>query len=174
MLVIICGRSGSGKSTMERLLSERMGFNVVISTTTREIRENEVKGVNYHFVSLKEFEQLRNENKLIEDNSYLGNYYGIESENLTDRSVAVVEFNGAKQIKERLKKAGQEEPVIIYLDASDETVSERIPDRLDRVRKDKEIFTVEKYKSIGSIVIDANRELEKVYVDIENNIRERQ
>ena len=44
--VIICGRSGTGKSTLEEELIG-MGYGRIISCTTRPPREGEKDGVDY-------------------------------------------------------------------------------------------------------------------------------
>ena len=61
-LFVISGPSGSGKSTViGRLLKELDKAYFSISATTREPREGERDGVDYHFMKKEEFEKLIDE-----------------------------------------------------------------------------------------------------------------
>ena len=66
MIYIITGPSGVGKNTIINELSNKIDINFVVSHTTREIRENEVDGVDYHFVSLEKFQNMISNNEFIE------------------------------------------------------------------------------------------------------------
>ncbi len=75
--MVLSGPSGAGKSSLIKKIEERIGaFYFSISTTTRPMREGEIEGVHYHFVTQDEFK------KDIEDENFLeyalvhGNYYG--------------------------------------------------------------------------------------------------
>lgn len=54
-LIILIGRSGSGKSTIESELIKH-GFKKIISHTSREIRDDDLIGESYHFVDKEFFE----------------------------------------------------------------------------------------------------------------------
>lgn len=76
-VLVLSGPSGAGKSSLINKISDAIGeYYFSISTTTRPMREGEVEGVHYHFVSEEEFK------KDIEDDNFLeyavvhGNYYG--------------------------------------------------------------------------------------------------
>ena len=74
---IISGPSGVGKSTVLReLFQGRDDLYFSISATTREPREGEVDGVHYHFIDLKRFQELIEEDALLEYAEYVGNFYG--------------------------------------------------------------------------------------------------
>ena len=70
------GASGCGKSTLEKALNESESVYKTVSVTTREMRINEVDGVDYHFISDEEFNLLDSENKLIQKTSFCGVKYG--------------------------------------------------------------------------------------------------
>jgi len=59
LFVVIAGPTASGKSTLcERLVKEpQLGFERVITTTTRAPRLGEIDGVHYHFLSPEVFEE---------------------------------------------------------------------------------------------------------------------
>ena len=76
ILAIISGFSGAGKGTVVNKLLEKDNYAVSISATTREPRQGEVDGKNYFFKSRDEFENMIENNQLIEYAEYVGNYYG--------------------------------------------------------------------------------------------------
>jgi guanylate kinase len=77
-LILFCGPSGSGKtSIVHHLLSkiDRLSFSV--SATTRKMREGEVNGKDYYFMTIEEFsEKIRNEEFLEWEEVYENGYYG--------------------------------------------------------------------------------------------------
>ena len=74
---MISGPSGSGKSSlMKEILQEISDAYFSISSTTRAIREGEIDGVNYHFISKEEFEQDIDEGFFLEWAKVHDNYYG--------------------------------------------------------------------------------------------------
>lgn len=101
-IITITGASGSGKSTLERDLCNRFNYKRSVSFTTREPREGEVNGVDYHFISHKQAENLIEEGNVLEYFYFGGQAYGTfidEVENQNAPVVIVVEPNGLEQIK---------------------------------------------------------------------------
>ena len=75
MLVILSGVSGAGKDTIKRELIKREENIVTIpSITDRPIRDGEVEGGTYHFVSTEEFEKMIENNELYEYNVHHNQY----------------------------------------------------------------------------------------------------
>ena len=70
MNIVLLGASGSGKSTIENELVENHEFNKIISVTTRQIRNGEVNGRDYYFVSNEEFDEMLHENQFAEYEEY--------------------------------------------------------------------------------------------------------
>ena len=80
-ILIISGPSGSGKSTLlSRLISEFDNIYFSISSTTREPRDGEQNGVNYHFINVDEFQKGIDEGKFLEWANVHKNYYGTSLE----------------------------------------------------------------------------------------------
>lgn len=100
-LFIISGPSGSGKTTIMKKVLD----NDVTTITTRPMREGEINGIDYYFVSLDEFKQYIRNGELIEYNKYInGHFYGITKEKLKDQLINgdvynIVEKNGMLKYK---------------------------------------------------------------------------
>lgn len=142
-MIILVGESGSGKSTIETLLQEILGFNKVISYTTRPLREGEVNGVNYHYVSVHEFAKLVCSDFFAETVEYRGNYYGMAKKDCKDDVVVVVEPNGLRQIK-KIKGLNL---ITIYLEVPEKVRAVRMLERgdsfesvVERIYGDRELF----------------------------------
>lgn len=96
----LLGKSASGKSTIEKAL-EKKGFKRIISVTTRPMRQGEVDGIDYEYISKEELHELLSNNQLAEHTIYNAWGYGIKkSEFETDEiCVCVIEPHGYRQIK---------------------------------------------------------------------------
>ena len=81
LLIVLSGPSGVGKGTIGKMLLEgdpNMRFSV--SVTTRAPREGERDGIDYHFISQEEFEQLVAKDQLLEHASVHEHFYGTPAE----------------------------------------------------------------------------------------------
>ncbi len=78
LMLVISSPSGAGKSSIARLLLDdrQMDLSLSVSVTTRQRRHSEVEGVHYYFITVKEFERLRDNDDLIEWAEVHGNFYG--------------------------------------------------------------------------------------------------
>ncbi|WGT80186.1 hypothetical protein QE150_00675 (plasmid) [Acinetobacter baumannii] len=59
MFVLLSGTTCSGKTTIADALTEKYGFNRIVTTTSRPKREGEVEGLHYHFITQTEFDALK-------------------------------------------------------------------------------------------------------------------
>ena len=76
-ILVLSGPSGAGKSSLINKISDEIGaYYFSISTTTRSMREGEIDGVHYHFVSKEQFESDIEEENFLEYAVVHGNYYG--------------------------------------------------------------------------------------------------
>lgn len=75
-LILLIGKSGVGKSSIEEILW-KLNYNRVISYTTRIPRNGEIEGVDYINISNEEFIEKINNNEILEFTERYGNYYGI-------------------------------------------------------------------------------------------------
>ena len=105
-LFIVSAPSGTGKTTLvERLV--RMVPDMVMSRsyTSRAIRDGEVDGIDYHFVTPERFEAMVEADEFLEWATVFGNRYGTSSAD-TERHrregrdvVLVIDVQGAKQVR---------------------------------------------------------------------------
>lgn len=124
----LIGKSGAGKSTIEKHLS-KMNFKHTISDTTRPPRENEVDGKDYNFISKEEFERRIDADLYAEYCQYKDWYYGTPkySFDLDKHSyVCTINPRGFRQLKKNL---GEDKVVGIYICISDKTRLKRALDR---------------------------------------------
>lgn len=107
ILAIISGFSGAGKGTVVNKLLEKDNYAVSISATTREPRQGEGDGKNYFFKSRDEFENMIENNQLIEYAEYVGNYYGTPRDYVFKKLeegydvILEIEMQGALKVKEK-------------------------------------------------------------------------
>ena len=103
--IVISGPSGVGKGTICNVLLKELNAWFSVSMTTRDIREGEIDGVNYYFISKEEFRKRIYDGKLLEYNIYNGNYYGTPKDKVLEkmnegRDVFLeIDVNGARNIK---------------------------------------------------------------------------
>jgi guanylate kinase len=111
---VITGPSGVGKGTLiSRLLERVPNLTLSVSATTREPREGEVDGREYHFLSPAEFERRMDADDFLEFATYSGNRYGtLRSE--VERCVAAghsvvleIEVQGAQQVRAAMPESVQ-------------------------------------------------------------------
>ncbi len=78
-LIVFSAPSGSGKTTIVRYLlgKEELNLDFSISATSRPPRGHEKDGVDYYFMSLKEFKQHIKDDDFLEwEEVYRDNFYG--------------------------------------------------------------------------------------------------
>ena len=116
-LIVLSGFAGVGKGTVLKTLFETQeGYAYSVSATTRQPRPGEVDGVHYFFVSKERFEEMIQNDELLEYATYVGNYYGTPRayvEEKLDQGFDVIleiEVQGALNIKKKVPDA-----ILIYM-----------------------------------------------------------
>lgn len=151
-LFTISAPSGAGKTSLVRALTERKqsSIGVSISHTTREIRSGETDGVDYHFVSEDEFQQMIADDQFLEHARVFDHSYGtarasVEAMLNSDKHVILeIDWQGARQVKQK-----KPDTVCIYiLPPSREVLEQRL---IDRATDDR--------KTIESRMMQADREM---------------
>jgi len=135
IVLMLMGPSGCGKSTLEKGLCAISGVKKAISVTTRPPRECEKDGVDYHFITVDEFNALHNQQELVQTTEFGGNYYGsAASEYGTDDHTVTlcVVPTSAKTFKESLYKMFSNiHCLFVYFDISENRLMENMIARGD-------------------------------------------
>ncbi len=105
-LYIISAPSGAGKTSLvAALLARDKNIEVSVSHTTRTSRPGEENGVNYHFVTMGEFESLLEQQGFLEHAKVFDNYYGTSKQWLEQRLaigqdvILEIDWQGAQQVR---------------------------------------------------------------------------
>lgn len=132
-LIIISGTTCAGKGTVVQHLIQR-NPNLVLSTsyTSRDMREGEVNGKEYYFISQEEFEEKIKHNDFLEyAKVQYGRYYGTPKKEVKEMLemgkdvILEIDVKGAQIIKEQFP-----ETVLIFIMApSMDEVKKRIKAR---------------------------------------------
>lgn len=176
----IQGLTSSGKTTITERVSKELNIPVLISHTTRPIREGiEENGKTYHFVDNDFF----NENEFLEQRHYNTEYgvwkYGLHISELQNKpySLFIVDRQGYEELQDKL---GEDKLVSIFIEVSEEELKRRNKLRGDcpkefsrRLKSDIEEFKghISDYivyndnledtvKKVKEIIIDEMSELE--------------
>lgn len=142
--IVLVGPTASGKTTLAREL-ERRGYGRIITYTTRPMRQGEIDGVHYHFITIDEFKKKIGENFFAEWTSYDASFgycmYGSAKEdyNSENKTCIILNPEGVMTITE--------DAFIVYLDIRESILKERAIKRGDsieeidrRIEEDKKYF----------------------------------
>ena len=112
LLVVLSGPSGVGKdAVLARMKELERPFYYVVTATTRARRAREKNGVDYHFLSPEEFQQMIDKGQLLEWANVYGNYYGVPKDEIASAlskgvdTIVRVDVQGAATIKRLLPEA---------------------------------------------------------------------
>lgn len=113
LLIVLSGPSGVGKGTVRKALFDMEDHDLTysVSMTTRPMRNGEVDGIDYYFVSKEDFEKRIAENGFLEYEQFFGNYYGTPREkvdqqlDLGHEVVLEIEVQGALKVRDQVKDA---------------------------------------------------------------------
>ena len=105
-VVVVSAPSGAGKTSLVRELRRTLSaVTVVVSHTTRDRRDGEVDGTNYHFIDSKRFHAMVAADEFVEHAEVFGNLYGTsrtEVKRVTQHNrhvILEIDWQGAAQIR---------------------------------------------------------------------------
>jgi len=137
---IISGPSAAGKTVLvtevlRRLQDSGLDISRIVTCTTRSVRDGEVNGKDYLFVSREDFDKKFKEGQFLETNEYAGQLYGSpqppeEEIELGKSFFLVVDLEGAKLATKAYKDA-----VLVWVVPPDMTT---LKNRLEKRGSDNE------------------------------------
>lgn len=113
ILMIVSGPAGVGKGTVVKEAVEKSKDSIYlsVSATTRQPRSIDSEGVTYFFKTKEEFENMIENNQLLEWAKYVDNYYGTPLEPVKNALesgkdvILEIEVQGAFKVKEKIPEA---------------------------------------------------------------------
>ena len=168
LLVVISGPSGIGKDAVLQALQEHhLAFHFVVTATSRAPRPGERDGIDYHFMTAQQFEDMIAHDELIEHALVYGQYKGVPKDEVRNA------FNSGKDVIMRLDVQGAAkihqlfpEAVLIFLiPANDEEWYERLKNRKTedeeslKIRVNTARKEMESYPIFDYVVVNAQGQL---------------
>lgn len=186
-IFVIIGKSATGKDTIYDLLTGKFDLAQNVMYTTRPIRTGEKDGVDYHFVTPEIYEQMSNENRIIESRTYntirgpWTYFTAADGFDLNEKNYLLENtIEGYNALKNYF---GENYVIPLYIDVEDGL---RLTRALERERRkaepqydelcrrflsDKNDFSMDKLKEAGITEYFENDNLDECIMKIENRIK---
>lgn len=164
----ILGKSSTGKDTIYKniLEDETLGLKDIILYTTRPIRDGENDGKSYHFVSEKEYEDIKKSGLIIEERSYntmhgVWRYFTVKDSSIDLSNNNYVIIGVLKSFIDTRDYFGSDKVVPIYIEVEDglrlqralnrekKPENRRFKELCRRYLADSEDFSEDKIKDAG-------------------------
>lgn len=180
ILVVISGPSGVGKDTISRMLigTNPSNFHFVVTATSRTPRKDEVRGIDYLFVSTDEFEWMIDKNELLEYAIVYNDYKGIPKQQIRDALasgkdvIMRLDVQGASTIRQLIPEA-----ITIFLTtASEENLIKRLKSRQSETPKNLNLRIamarqeMKRAQEFDYLVVNAENKQQQAVNDILNII----
>ena len=180
-MIVLAGASASGKTEAAKELAKSYGITKVITTTTRNMRQGEVNGRDYFFVTKERFLQMIEEDLFVEYTVYNDNYYGSTKDQIAHDKCVVIDPAGLKAY------IALNDPTIVtfFLDSLEETRFKRMLLRGDkeedakrRLEHDKKAFHPSNIADVDFHIDSETKSIEEVaeliYKKYKEEIKKRQ
>ena len=170
MIFVISAPSGTGKTTLiNNLLKFESRLVFSISTTTRKIREYEIEGSSYYFISKDDFRKMIDNDEFLEWAEVYGNYYGTTKKEI-DRIVGKgriplfdVDIQGSVSLRKKIKDG----IFVFIIPPSYDVLKERLKGRKTESREQLDIRLQNAYKELNEYrnfdYIIVNDKLDEAY-----------
>ncbi|MFN5454057.1 guanylate kinase [Bradyrhizobium sp.] len=179
LMFVLSSPSGAGKTTLSRLLIERMpGLQMSVSATTRPMRPGEVDGRDYHFVDRARFEEMVKRNELLEWATVFDNRSGtprapVEAALSAGQDVLFdIDWQGTQQLRE---KARQDVVSVFILPPSAADLEKRLhtraqdSDEVIRGRMSRASHEMSHWAEYDYIVI--NRNVDDAFAEVQSILK---
>lgn len=180
MLLILLGRSATGKTTVADLLIKENNFKNLVSYTTREARVGERDGIDYNFVNISDFQFLKMDASFSVNDNWK---YGVAlSEDVKDKNFIfpVISFYYAKELYDSAIKKNIN-VFFVTLNVEDNERKRRLINRGESEDSIEKRFDIEssegKYpedilKNLNGLFINAdNKSPDKIVSEIINGVQ---
>lgn len=136
-MIIICGKTGSGKTTVANILEKDYGLKRIVTYTTRPMREGEKDGKDYNFLDQATFDRQKEKGFFAETADYEASFghcsYGSSKESYNNPyGVVILNPYGLKEV---IKTRGREGLRIFYLSLPDSLIRRRLFFRGDSLKE---------------------------------------
>ena len=179
LMFVLSSPSGAGKTTLSRLLLERMpGLRMSVSATTRPMRPGEVEGRDYLFVDSARFEQMVGRHELLEWAVVFENRYGtprapVEAALSAGQDVLFdIDWQGTQQLREKAR-ADVVSVFILPPSAADleKRLHSRAQDSQDTIRKrmSRASHEMSHWAEYDYIVI--NRDIDEAFAEVQSILK---
>lgn len=186
LLFVISAPAGTGKSTLVKKLVENFPKELqqTCSMTTRPLRQDEIDGKAYHFVSIESFEEAIEKDLFLEYTHIFGHFYGTLKSNIkkilkTKHAILVIDTQGALEVKKKMENA-----VLIFIapptmEALQERLRHRATEgqqelllRLERAKKEISMAKYYQYVVVNRDLMQAYDELKEIIIQEETKRRD--
>ena len=180
LLIVLSGPSGVGKDTViHHLLKRNLPVEFVVTTTSRAPRPNEKDGVDYHFVTKAQFEEMIAKDELIEYAHVYQDYKGPQKKHVrralaSGKDVIMrLDVQGAT----RIRKINPDAVLIFLIPSNEDEWYDRLKKRgtetpesfnLRMATAESELTCLPIF---DYVVLNANHKLEKAVDSIESIIK---
>jgi guanylate kinase len=179
LMFVLSSPSGAGKTTLSRLLIERMpGLRMSVSATTRAKRPGEEEGRDYLFVDHARFEDMVKRQELLEWATVFGNRYGtprapVEAALSAGQDVLFdIDWQGTQQLRE---KARADVVSVFILPPSAADLERRLhtraqdSDEVIRARMSRASHEMSHWAEYDYIVI--NRNVDEAFAEVQSILK---
>lgn len=139
-MIIIVGKSGSGKDSVVKKLTNFYDYKKIVTWTTRPMRPKEIQDVTYHFTDEETFEEKIEEGFFAEWKKYESIegtwYYGTALLDLTtfnEDKIIILTPDGYQDIKDIIGK----DTLTVYLKSKNRILKSRLKKRGDNPKEIK-------------------------------------
>jgi len=179
LMFVLSSPSGAGKTTLSRLLIERLpGLRMSVSATTRAKRPGEIEGRDYLFVDQARFEDMVKQQELLEWATVFGNRYGtprgpVEAALTAGEDVLFdIDWQGTQQLRE---KARADVVSVFILPPSAADLEKRLHTRAQdshdviRARMSRASHEMSHWAEYDYIVI--NRDVDEAFAEVQSILK---
>lgn len=149
-IVLLVGRSGSGKTTVANILRDRYGRSILQSYTTRLPR---FEGEDGHiFVTFEDWEKVFRSHDIVAYTEFDGNYYWATTAQVEENDIYIIDPDGVNYVQAHYH--GKKQIYVIWLDCSPYIALRRMNKEGRKDAYERSLHDIPKFFSTDSISPD--------------------